>query len=157
MGDFSKAHKPGSTPRSPRIDGERTLNSLLSRGALKREERRRHITMWSLKLQSCFAVNHLSVFGAVADCCQDFVQRAEGRASEARGDLLQMCPMTKLRKFRLSWYHVLPRIQFGTPKPGETWRNNVMKSSKIFQKMSTWHRLAMTPDLRGVSPWHNSS
>ena len=58
--------------------------SLLSRGALKREERRRHITMWNLELQSCFAVNQLSIFGAVADWCQEFVQRADAHASEAR-------------------------------------------------------------------------
>ena len=65
-----------------------------------------------LLLRTKIAVNQLSIFGAVADWCQDFTRRAEGHASEARGDLLQTSPMTKLRKFLLSMHHILPRIQF---------------------------------------------
>ena len=90
-----------------------------------------------LLLRTIVAVNQLSIYGAVADGFQDFTQQAEGHPSEARQDLLQTYPKTKLRQFRLSLYHVLPRVRLGTPKTGELWRNNAMKSSKIFQRMSS--------------------
>ena len=46
---------------------------------------------------------------------------------QAQGNLLQKFPMTKLRKFRLSLYHVLPRIQLGTPNPRENLCDNAIR------------------------------
>ena len=91
-----------------------------------------------LLLRTFFSVDQLSIYGAVADWCDELTQRAEARPSLSSGrpeTQSRTRLVTGLLKFRLRLCRVLPRIHLGNLKPRETWCGNTMKSSKIFQKI----------------------